>query len=107
MSKKKTPGQKRSKSDEIRQVLKSGIHKPIEVQATLAARGVEVSPQMVSTVKSKMSARRSARQIGRRRASANGAATVTDIKTLARFILAVHDLGGVADARKVLVEMET
>ena len=61
---------------------------------------------MVSTVKSKMSARRSARKIGRRRASVNGAAPATDIKTLARFILAVHDLGGIADARKVLVEME-
>jgi hypothetical protein len=106
MAKKKTPEQKRTKTEEIRQVLKSGIHKPTEVQATLAGRGIEVSPQMVSTVKSKMSARRSARKIGRRRASANGAAPATDIKTLARFILAVHDLGGVADARKVLVEME-
>ena len=104
MAKKPIAGQKSNKSEEIRQVLKSGIHKPTEVQAKLAERGIDVSPQMVSTIKSKMSARRSARKIGLRRASANG--SITDIKTLARFILAVHNLGGVAEARKVLVELE-
>ena len=67
MPKKPIAGQKPNKSEEIRRVLKSGVHKPTEVQAKLAERGIDVSPQMVSTIKSKMSARRSARKIGRRR----------------------------------------
>ena len=79
---------------------------PKEVQATLAARGIQVSPQMVSTVKNKVAARRSARKIGRHRLEVNQSAAPTDIKTLARFIRAVHDLGGVSEARKVLAELE-
>jgi hypothetical protein len=106
MAKKPAAGQKANKSEEIRQLLRSGVHKPTEVVAKLAERGITVSAQMVSTIKSKMSARRSARKIGRRRASANSNAPATDVKTLAKFILAVHNLGGVAEARKVLTEME-
>jgi hypothetical protein len=105
MAKNLRADQKPNKSEEIRQLLRRGVRKPTEVQAKLAERGIEVSTQMVSTIKSKMSARRSARKIGRRRASANSSAPATDIRTLAQFILAVHDLGGVAEAQRVLVEM--
>ncbi len=95
-----------NKSEEIRLLLKSGVTSPKEVQAALAARGIQVSPQMVSTVKNKVTARRSARKIGRNRLAVNQNAAPTDIKTLARFIRAVHDLGGVSEARKVLAELE-
>lgn len=103
---KKKPAADVNKSEEIRKLVKSGVSKPTEVQAALAERGIQVSPQMVSTVKSKMSARRRARKIGRRRMAANSAAAPTDIKTLARFIRAVHDIGGVGEARKILKELE-
>ena len=102
----KRAGHKPNKSEEIRKLIKSGVTKPLEIQAKLADRGIKVSPQMVSTIKSKMRARRSARKIGRRRAAANSSGPPTDIKTLARLIRAVQDLGGVEVARKVLVEME-
>jgi len=103
---KRASRQKPNKSEEIRTLIKSGLTKPTEVQAKLAERGIKVSAQMVSTIKSKMSARRSARKIGRRRAAANSSAPPTDIKTLARFIRAVHDVGGVGEARKILKELE-
>jgi hypothetical protein len=96
---------KPNKSEEIRQLIKSGA-KPAEVQAKLGARGIKVSMPMVYTVRSKMRARRKARKIGQRRAAADSSAPATDIKTLARFIRAVHDLGGVAAARSVLGELE-
>jgi hypothetical protein len=95
-----------NKSEEIRLLLKSGVTSPKEVQAALAARGIQVSPQMVSIIKNKVTARRSARKIGRHRLEVNRNAAPTDIKTLARFIRAVHDLGGVSEARKVLAELE-
>ena len=63
MAKKLAAGQKANKSEEIRQLLRSGVHKPTEVAAKLAERGITVSPQMVSTIKSKMSARRSAERL--------------------------------------------
>jgi hypothetical protein len=106
MAKKSGANQRHNKSEEIRKVIKSGVTKPSEVQAKLAERGIQVSPQMVSTVKSKMVARRSARRIGERRASANASAPPTNIKLLARFIRAVEGIGGVAEARVILVEME-
>lgn len=106
MPRKPEAEQKLSKSEEIHRLLKSGVRKPSDVRAKLAERGIEVSPQLVSTVRSKMSAHRSARKIGRRRATANDNGAPTDIKTLARFIRAVHDLGGTESARKVLVELE-
>ncbi|HJS08431.1 MAG TPA: hypothetical protein VJ809_12255 [Pirellulales bacterium] len=76
------------------------------MQAKLAERGIKVSLPMVYTVRSKMRARRSARKIGARRAAANSSAPPTDIKTLARFIQAVQDVGGIAAARNVLSELE-
>ena len=103
---KKKPASGINKSEEIRQLLKTGVTSPKEVQAALAARGIEVSPQMVSTVKNKVSARRSARKIGRQRLAVNKSAIPPDIKTLARFIRAVHDIGGVAEARMILKELE-
>jgi hypothetical protein len=80
--------------------------KPTEVQVTLAQRGIKVSISMIYNVRSKMRARRSARKIGQRRAAVNSSAPPTDIKTLARFIRAVQDVGGVAAARSVLKELE-
>jgi hypothetical protein len=106
VAKKKTSSGGVNKSEEIRLLLKSGVTSPKEVQAALAARGIQVSPQMVSTIKNKVSARRSARKIGRQRMAVNHSSPPTDIKTLARFIRAVHDLGGVSEARKVLAELE-
>jgi hypothetical protein len=106
MAKKSGANQRHNKSEEIRKTIRSGVTKPTEVQAKLAERGIQVSPQMVSTVKSKMVARRSARRIGARRASANSSAPPTNIKLLARFIRAVEGVGGVAEARVILVEME-
>ncbi len=64
MAKKSGANQRHNKSEEIRKTIKSGVTKPSEVQAKLAERGIQVSTQMVSTVKSKMVARRSARRIG-------------------------------------------
>jgi hypothetical protein len=96
---------KPNKSEEIRKLIKTGA-KPAEVQAKLTERGIKVSMPMVYTVRSKMRARRTARKIGRRRAAANSSAPPTDIKTLARLIRAVQDLGGVAAARNILKEME-
>ena len=86
-------------------VTKTGA-KPAEVQAKLAERGITVSMPMIYTVRSKMRARRTARKIGQRRAAINGSAAPTDIKTLARFIRAVQDLGGIVAARNILKEME-
>ena len=60
---------------------------------------------MIYNVKSKMCARKSARKIGMRRAAANSGAPPTDIRTLARFIRAVHDVGGIDAAGKILTEM--
>ena len=94
-----------NKSEEIRKLVKGGA-KPMEIQAKLAERGIKVSTPMIYTVRSKMKARRSAHKISRRRAAANSNGPLTDIRTLARFIRAVHDVGGVADARKILSEME-
>jgi phosphohistidine phosphatase SixA len=101
---KRAKGEKPNKSEEIRQLIKTGA-KPAEIQATLAQRGIKVSMPMVYTVRSKMRARRTARKIGQRRAAANSGAPPTDIKTLARFIRAVQDVGGVAAARGVLNEL--
>jgi hypothetical protein len=42
-----------NKSEEIRQVLASGIESPTEVAATLAAKGIKVSPSAVSVIKGK------------------------------------------------------
>ena len=95
-----------NKSEEIRKLVKSGVRKPAEVQATLAERGIKVSRQMVSTIKSKMRARKSARRIGLRRAAADTSAPPTDLRTLARFIRGVHEVGGIAEARKILKELE-
>ena len=61
---------------------------------------------MIYNVKSQMRARRTARKIGRRRAAANSSAAPTDIKTLARFIRAVHDVGGINAAALILKELE-
>jgi hypothetical protein len=102
---KRATAEKVNKSEEIRKLVKSGS-KPAEIQTTLAARGIKVSTPMIYTIRSKMKARRSARKIGRRRAAANSSAPPTDIKTLARFIRAVQDLGGVNAARDVLRELE-
>jgi hypothetical protein len=103
---KRAAGESVNKSEEIRKLIKSGVKKPAEVTATLAARGIKVSAQMVSTVKSNMRARKSARKIGRRRAIANSSAPPTDLRTLARFIRGVHEVGGIAEARKILKELE-
>jgi phosphohistidine phosphatase SixA len=103
---KRAAGEGVNKSEEIRKLVKSGVKKPAEVQATLAERGIKVSRQMVSTIKSKMRARKSARRIGRRRAEANSSAPPTDLRTLARFIRGVHEVGGIAEARKILKELE-
>lgn len=96
---------KPNKSEEIRKLIKTGA-KPAEVQATLAQRGIKVSTAMVYTVRSKMRTRKSTRKIGQRRTAVNGSAPPTDIKTLARFIRAVQDVGGVAAARGVLKELD-
>jgi nitric oxide synthase oxygenase domain/subunit len=99
-------GRRGLKSEEIRKLIDSGVDKPADIQARLAERGIQVSTQMVYTVKARMAARRSARKIGRQRAAANHSAPPTDIKTLARFIQSVTDVGGVAGARSILREME-
>jgi len=101
----KRAADKPNKSEEIRKLIKTGA-KPAEIQATLAKSGIKVSISMIYNVKSKMRARRTARKIGARRAAANSSASPTDIKPLARFIMAVHDLGGIVAARKVLNELE-
>jgi hypothetical protein len=102
---KRAKGEKPNKSEEIRKLIKTGA-KPAEVQAKLAERGIKVSMPMIYTVRSKMRAQRTARKIGQRRAAANSSASPTDIKSLARFIMAVHDLGGIVAARNVLDELE-
>jgi hypothetical protein len=100
-----------NKSEEIRKTIESGIDRPKEVQATLAERGIKVSSQMVSTIKSKMFAksrspgRRGRRRKGGRVAPTNGA-PASNIKSLVRFIRAVHEVGGVTEARKILQEMQ-
>ena len=110
MAKKSAADKSINKSEEIRNTIRSGVKKPKEVQAKLAERGIKVSTQMISTVKGNMSARRKARKIGRARAAVNAAANngapPTDIKSLARFIRAVHDVGGLKEAHKILREME-
>jgi hypothetical protein len=98
-------GGKPNKSEEIRNLIKTGA-KPADIQSTLAARGVDVSTSMIYNVKSQMRARRTAKRIGRRRAAADSNAAPTDIKTLARFIRAVHDVGGVDAAGRILKEIE-
>jgi hypothetical protein len=95
-----------NKSEEIRKLIKSGMRKPAQVQAALAERGIKVSRQMVSTIKSNMRGRKSARRNGRRPAEASVSAPSNDVRTLARFIRGVHDIGGVAEARKILKELE-
>ena len=103
---KRAAGTSLNKSEEIRNLIKSGVTKPAEVRATLAERGIKVSAQMVSTVKTNMRARRSARKIGRRRAVVNSSAPPTNLRTLARFIRGVHEVGGIGEARKILKELE-
>jgi hypothetical protein len=98
-------GGKPNKSEEIRNLIKTGA-KPAEIQATLADRGIKVSTSMIYNVKSQMRARRKARKIGRRRAAADSSAAPTDIKSLARFIRAVHDVGGIDAAAGILRELE-
>jgi hypothetical protein len=98
-------GGKPNKSEEIRNLIKTGA-KPAEIQATLAERGIKVSTSMVYNVKSQMRARRKAKKIGRRRAAANSGAPPADIKLLARFIRAVHDVGGIDAAAGILRELE-
>ena len=102
---KRAAREKPNKSEEIRKLIKNGA-KPAEVQTTLAQRGIQVSTAMVYTVRSKMRARKPARKIGQRRTAEGGSAPPTDIKTLARFIGAVHGVGGPDQARKILQEME-
>jgi len=98
-------GGKPNKSEEIRNLIKTGA-KPGDIQSALAARGIDVSTSMIYNVKSQMRARRTAKKIGRRRAAADSSAAPTDIKTLARFIRAVHDVGGVGAAGRILKELE-
>ena len=82
MAKKKTPEQKRDKSEEIRQVILSGVHKPTEVQAILAARGIEVRRKWSrpSRARCPLGDRRGRSVAGEHRLTAQPA---TDIKTLA------------------------
>jgi len=101
---KRVAGEKPNKSEEIRKLIKTGA-KPAEVQAKLTERGIKVSMPMVYTVRSKMRARRSARTIGQRRAAVNSSAPPTDVRTLARFIRAVRDVGGIEAARRILMEL--
>jgi hypothetical protein len=61
---------------------------------------------MVYTVKGRMSARRSARAISSRREAVASSEAPTNIRMLARFIRSVHEVGGLAEARKILREME-
>ena len=102
---KRAAGEKPNKSEEIRKLIKSGA-KPAEVQAKLAERGVKASMPMIYNVRSKMRSRRTARKIGKRRTASNSNAPPTDIKTLAQFIRAVQDVGGIAAARGILTELE-
>lgn len=102
----KRAGRKGEKSEAIREMIRSGVKTPADVKAKLAERGIPVSTQMIYTVKARMSARRSARKISRQREAVNSSAPPTDIRTLARFIRAVHEVGGVPEARKILKEME-
>ena len=95
-----------NKSEEIRNTIRSGIRKPKDVQAKLAERGITVSRQMISTVKNKMFARRKARRISRRRDVESNGGAPTNIRVLARFIRAVHEVGGLREARNILHEME-
>jgi hypothetical protein len=99
-------GRRGLKSEEIRKLIGSGVSKATEIQARLAERGIRVSTPMIYTVKARMAARRTAGKIGRPRAAANGSAAPTDIKSLARFIRSVQEVGGVAGARSILKEME-
>jgi hypothetical protein len=102
----KRRGRRGEKSEAIREMLRSGVKKPADVKARLAERGIQVSTQMVYTVKARMSARRSARKISRQREAVNSSGPPTNIKTLARFIRSVQEVGGLSEARKILREME-
>ena len=102
----KRRGRRGEKSEAIRETIRSGVKKPADVQAKLAERGIQVSTQMVYTVKARMSAQRSARKISRQREAVNSSGPPTDIKSLARFIRSVHEVGGLSEARKILKEME-
>jgi hypothetical protein len=98
-------GRRGLKSEEIRKLLGSGVSKATEIQARLAERGIKVSTPMIYTVKARMAARRTGRKVGRPRATANGSAPSTDIKSLARFIRSVQDMGGIESAKSILAEM--
>lgn len=102
----KRAGRKGQKSEAIREMIKGGVKKPADIKAKLAERGIQVSTQMVYTVKARMSARRSARKISRQREVADSSGPPTNIRTLARFIRSVHEVGGLPEARKILKEME-
>jgi hypothetical protein len=103
---KRATAEKINKSEEIRQLVKSGTKKPADVVAKLAERGISVSTAMVYNVKNAMKARRKAHRIGRQRATADGSAPATDIRLLARFIRATQDVGGIKAARAILNELE-
>jgi hypothetical protein len=102
----KRAGRKGQKSEAIREMIRSGVKKPAEIKSKLGERGIQVSTQMVYTVKARMSARRSARKISRQREAVNSSGPPTNIRTLARFIRSVHEVGGLPEARKILKEME-
>lgn len=102
----KRAGRKGQKSEAIREMVRSGVKKPADIQAKLGERGIQVSTQMVYTVKARMSAQRSARKISRHREEVNSSGPPTNIRSLARFIRSVREVGGLPEARKILKEME-
>jgi hypothetical protein len=105
MAKRRKSASDVNKSEEIRQTILSGIERPRDVQAALAERGITVSSQMVSTVKSKMTKAKASNGRRGRPVEANGL-PASNVKTLVRFIQSVHEVGGVAEARRILQEMQ-
>jgi hypothetical protein len=98
-------GRRGLKTEEIRKLIGSGVSKATEIQARLAERGIKVSTPMIYTVKARMAARRTGPKIGGPRAAANGSTSPTDIKSLARFIRSVQEVGGIESANSILAEM--
>ena len=97
-------GRRGLKSEEIRKLIGSGISNATEIQARLAERGIKVSTPMIYTVKARIAAGRTGKA-SRPRATANGSGSPTDIKSLARIIRSVQDVGGIESAKSILEEM--
>jgi hypothetical protein len=95
-----------NKSQAIRDALQANPGKsPLEIAETLKAKGLKISAQYVSTIKSGMKAKEGrARKVARRRkpghASSNG---IAPIEAALKFIT---DAGGIEQAKQALSTIE-